>query len=224
MESKVLLADIGNTHIHIYDGKNVEHCKIEDAIERYAQQKIKYISVNHAYEEEIKSATLWINISPQIKLEGSYEGMGVDRRALCLSRDNGLLIDAGSAITVDYMKDSLYQGGYILPGLSAILKTYANISPALETTLNRDICLDKLPLTTRDGISYGIIAPIKALLEGENNANKIFFTGGDGAFLSTLFQDAIYDEKLLFQGMQKALESTTLDKDSIDVDHSPTKR
>ena len=204
----MLLADIGNTHIHIYDGKRVEHLKIDKAIKIYAQQEIQYISVNHAAEEMINSTTAWINVSSYMKLEGAYESMGVDRRALCLSRDDALFVDAGSAITVDCMRDGVYQGGYILAGISAMLKVYADISPALETTLNREISIDKLPLTTRDGISYGIIAPIKAVIEREPNSNKIFFTGGDGAFLSTLFQDAIYDEKLLFQGMQKALEST----------------
>ena len=89
---------------------------------------------------------------------------GVDRRALCLSRDNGIFVDAGSAITVDVMENGGYQGGFILPGIRAYLRCYADISPVLETEINETVDMAQLPLTTKDGISYGIIASIKALI------------------------------------------------------------
>ena len=48
--------------------------------------------------------------------------MGVDRRALCLSHENGIFVDAGSAITVDVVEEGRYQGGYIFPGFESPVK------------------------------------------------------------------------------------------------------
>ena len=202
---KVLLADIGNTHIHIFHDTSVEHLTYDDAIARYADKALYYISVKHQLEKRINGIKNWENISDKMLLQGSYETMGVDRKALCLSHADGVFVDAGSAITVDVMRDGIYQGGFILPGLRAYLKSYKDISPALETELNESLELNGLPLTTKDGISYGIIASIKALIDKHCHGQTLYFTGGDGAFLSRFFEDAVFDEGLVFDGMRKAL-------------------
>jgi type III pantothenate kinase len=203
--NKLLLADIGNTHFHIYDGQKVEHLTYKNAIEKYKESALYYISVKHQILSEIAALKNWKNISSLMKIEGEYETMGVDRKALCLSHQNGIFIDAGSAITVDVVKNGVYRGGYIFPGLKAMLKAYREISPALESELESKINLQRLPFTTKEQISYGIIASIKALIQMHSDEKTLYFTGGDGKFLSTLFQDAIYDETLVFQGMIKVL-------------------
>jgi len=200
-----LLADIGNSRIHIYDGKEVVHLLPDEAISRYAAQKLYYISVNHHLEARIQAKTLWENISERVHIDGEYETMGVDRRALCLSHDSGVFVDAGSAITVDVVEQGCYKGGYIFPGLWVMLKSYKEISPALEVVLETKIDLTRLPLTTKEQISYGIIASIKVLIEQYSKGKSIYFTGGDGKLLSTFFEHACYDETLVFQGMKQAL-------------------
>lgn len=107
------------------------------------------------------------------------------------------------------MEDGVYEGGFILPGLKAYLSSYASISEVLNTQLCDTLDLETLPTTTKEQISYGIIASIKALIEKHSNAQPLYLTGGDGAFLSTFFDDAHYDETLVFQGMQKALKVTS---------------
>jgi type III pantothenate kinase len=176
----MLLADIGNTHFHIYNGETVEHLSYEDAIDKYADENLCYISVKHHLEEKIEKIKSWKNISKEMILEGNYDTMGVDRKALCLSHKDGVFVDAGSAITVDVMKDGIYQGGYIFPGIKAMLESYRIISPVLDTDLNEMISLEQLPTTTKDGISYGIIASIKALIDKHAQMHKLYFTGGDG--------------------------------------------
>jgi len=42
----MLLADIGNTHFHIYDGCRVVHLAHHEAINKYRDKKLYYISVN----------------------------------------------------------------------------------------------------------------------------------------------------------------------------------
>jgi type III pantothenate kinase len=148
----------------------------------------------------------WIDISSRIKLKNSYKTMGIDRKAICLSYKNGIFVSAGTAITVDLVIDEIYQGGFILPGIKAYLESYANISPALKTELNPNISIDNLPKTTKDAISYGIIASIKTLIEKNQNNKQLYISGGDGELLSSFFDNAIFDESLIFQGMQTALK------------------
>ena len=204
--SSILLADIGNTHFHIYNGKTVEHLLYDDAIAKYNSEKLCYISVNHQLSKEIEQITNWKNISSLLRIKNEYDTMGVDRKALCLSHATGVFIDAGSAITVDVMEDGIYRGGYIFPGLKAMLKSYAGISSVLDVELNKKISLEHLPTTTKDGISYGIIASIKSLIDKHSHGSKLYFTGGDGKFLSTFFENSVYNELLVFDGMREALK------------------
>lgn len=206
----MLLADIGNTHFHIYDGKNVEHLLYADAMEKYSQEKLCYISVKHQLSEEIAGIQKWVNVSLAVHIEGEYETMGVDRRALCLSHKNGIFVDAGSAITVDVVEEGVYRGGYIFPGLKAMMKSYEGISASLATGLDTKIDMNHLPLTTKEQISYGIIASIKALIEKHSEGKTLYFTGGDGKLLSGYFENAIYDEMLVFTGLREALKDDEL--------------
>ena len=206
----MLLADIGNTHFHIYDGKSVVHLSYDEAVEKYRDKKLLYISVKHQLSSKIEQIKKWQNISKLIHIDNDYETMGVDRRALCLSRSNGLFIDAGSAITVDLVEDGKYMGGYIFPGLQVMLKSYKDISLALKTNLNKTISLEHLPTTTKDGISYGIIASIKALIDKHSHGTKLYFTGGDGEFLSTFFENSVYNELLVFEGIREALKDKNI--------------
>jgi type III pantothenate kinase len=208
MSNSILLADIGNSYFHIYNGTNVEHLPYEEAIRKYRDKTLYYISVKQQLDSTIQEIASWKNISSKMILEGAYETMGVDRQALCLSHDDGVFVDAGSAITVDVMENGTYMGGFIYPGLKAMIDTYAAISPALETRLNETISMQSLPTTTKDGISYGIIASIKALIEKHTDGKQLYFTGGDGKLLSSFFEGAIYDEMLVFDGMRKALKAT----------------
>ncbi len=205
----MILADIGNSNFHVYNGKEVEHLSYDEAIQKYVDKEVFYISVNHALEKKITEITNWKDISSFMKIKGEYLTMGVDRKALCLSHEDGIFIDAGSAITVDVVDTGKYEGGFILPGIQAYLESYRSISTVLETDLNKELSLERLPSTTKEQISYGIIASIKSLIEKHSDGKTLYFTGGDGAFLSTFFKDAHYDEILVFKGMQKALPTVT---------------
>lgn len=209
-KEKLLLADIGNTYFHIYTGSEIEHLSYEDAIAKYSKEALYYISVKEELDSIIKNIAPWKNISGYIKLEGAYRTMGVDRRALCLSYKSGIFVDAGSAITVDVVEEGVYQGGYIFPGLKAMLKCYEEISPSLATELDTKIDMNHLPLTTKEQISYGIIASIKALIEKHREGKILYFTGGDGKLLSGYFKNAIYNEMLVFTGLREALKDDKL--------------
>ncbi len=201
-----LLADIGNTHIHIYDGKKVLHLDIDEAIEHYRNKEIYYISVNSKINLQLEEKTLWKDISNEVHIIGEYDTMGVDRKAFCLSNDNGVFVDAGSAITVDIVENGIYKGGFIYPGIKAFLYSYRTISPALKIEFNNRIKLEeKLPTTTKEQISYTMILSLKLLIDKYSKNKIVYFTGGDGKFLSGYFDNSFYDEKLVFNGMINVL-------------------
>ena len=203
----MLLADIGNTRIHIYDGNKVVHLSHDDAIAQYAHQKLKYITVKHQLKEQLEALEHWEDVSDLMRIPNEYATMGIDRKALCLSHDNGIFVSAGSAITVDVVEEGSYQGGFLLPGFRAYIEAYASISPALATALNAKVSLTTLPTTTQDAISFGIIASVKALIEKYQGSKQLYISGGDGALLSSFFENAIFDETLIFQGMENVLIS-----------------
>ncbi len=202
----MLLADIGNTRVHIFDGQSILHFTHEEAIAQYHSVPLLYICVNHNIKSRLEYIAPWEDISSSLSIDGEYETMGVDRKALCLSHLNGIFIDAGSAITVDIVRNGVYQGGFILPGIKAYLESYKMISPALDIALNRECSLVSLPRTTKDSVSYGIIASIKAVIDNHKTDLPLYFTGGDGEWLSSLFPNSTFDELLVFKGMQKALK------------------
>ena len=202
----MLLADIGNSRVHIYNGDEVVHLSHKDAIEQYANQELKYITVKHQLKEKLDSLEKWENISELMQIEGQYSTMGIDRKALCLSHKTGIFVSAGSAITVDVVEEGKYLGGFLLPGLKAYIEAYASISPALKTELNVEVSLEALPKTTQDAISFGIISSIKTLIEKHQVDKQLYISGGDGKLLSQFFTNAIFDETLIFQGMKNAIK------------------
>jgi type III pantothenate kinase len=200
----MLLADIGNTRMHIYNGKEVIHLTHQDAIKKYSHKKLKYITVKHQLKEQLASIENWTDISKQIKIKNEYKTMGVDRKALCLSHRDGIFVSAGTAITVDVVENGVYRGGFLLLGLRAYIDAYATISPALKIELDREIDLDRLPIGTRESISYGILNSIQSVIDRHKNNKQLYITGGDGEFLSSFFEGAIFDERLIFLGMKRS--------------------
>ena len=119
---------------------------------------------------------------------------------------DGVVIDAGSAITVDVMDRGRHLGGWIWPGLRRTLEAYTEVSPKLAYDLNPDVSLDTLPLQTRNAISFGILAPICCLVERFREGRKVVVTGGDARIVAKTIPDARIDETVVFEGMKKMIK------------------
>lgn len=202
----MILADVGNRHAHIWNEGKIEHLLLVDAIEKYGKDKVYYINVSTAHAQTLAVLETWIDVEAWLSIEGEYEGMGIDRKALCHGHANAVLVDAGSAITVDKVEDGIYQGGCIVPGLHTYSKAYASISPILDVEIDPDVRLDVLPKSTQDSVSYGAVAPIVASIEKISQGLPVYCTGSDGARIAKYLDQAVYDEALLFQGMLKMIK------------------
>jgi len=48
-----------------------------------------------------------------------------------------------------------------------------------------------------------MINSIKTVIDRNKKSKQLYITGGDGEFLSSFFEGAIFDERLIFLGMQR---------------------
>jgi len=200
----MLLCDIGNTSYHFYDGVSEYKKSVQDFNAETITQKIYYISVNSSVNKKLTHLKNWIDLASYIPKSSYYETMGIDRIVACETVENGVIVDAGSAITVDVMRDGVFEGGFIYPGVKAMQKTYREISPALDYEFNYSLNTETLAKNSQDAISYGFLK----LLYGEvmSHSLPVILTGGDADKLHIFFKKAMINPHLLFNAMQKIIE------------------
>ena len=204
MEDYLTLCDIGNTSYHFLKGDLEYKKEVVSFDPASIDEDVYYISVNTVVDMKISDLSHWHDLRSTIPWSDYYETMGIDRIMACEAIEEGLIIDAGSAITVDLVTEGCFEGGFIYPGLATMQQSYRNISSRLDYSLNFELDLDKMPKNSRDAISYGILRTLYSEVMRHNK--QIYLTGGNAKALSQIFPEAIVDELLLFKGMKKMME------------------
>lgn len=207
----MILCDIGNSNVDMYHDGKIWTLTLNEFEQYSPKESVYFISVNEKFSTLLKEKKDYIDIEKYFVFDTIYQGMGIDRIAACSSVKDGIVVDAGSAITVDIMSNGMHLGGYILPGISAYQKCYESISVRLAHRINPNVILDALPQKTEDAISYGIIKSIRMMLEATCRDKTVYFTGGDGKFFSKFFKNSIYDRSLIFRSMLKTIADTKLE-------------
>ena len=153
----MILCDIGNTSYHFLDEDDHNYKEYVDKFDPSRMKKqIFYISVNVKEDQKLQHLDNWIDLSQYVDRQKYYPMMGIDRIVGCEAIEDGLIVDAGSAVTVDLMQKGEYKGGFIYPGVQKMAQTYQNISSALDYSFNFEVDLDKMAKNPQDSISYGI--------------------------------------------------------------------
>jgi len=210
----MILCDIGNTTFHFKNGKKMYRVFVDGKKDDFPKFKktVYYISVNDKATNKLKDIYKnCIDISKIYKFKTKYKGLGIDRQVVCSSVQNGIIIDAGSAVTVDIIKNGIHKGGFILPGLNALKVIYPKISKKLLFEFKNEVNLDKIPLKTNDAINYAILSaivdPIVKVYEKFNL--PLYFTGGDGKILYKSIENIpkIYEKDLIFKSMKKIIKN-----------------
>ena len=199
----MILCDIGNTNFSFDNGEKIS---VDSFDISSIDEKVYYISVNHYWEKRLEHEDNWINLRSKVNFEKYYESMGIDRIMCCEAEENAIIIDLGSAITVDVVRGGVHQGGYIYPGFSAMEKTYKNISPRLDVSLNFDLDLATMSKNTEDAISYGVISPLVSSIRALSDGLPVIITGGDADKLYSFIPHAKIDNELVFKGMKKIIK------------------
>lgn len=206
----MILSDIGNTSTKFFINNEIKNYFKDDEIPKF-NDEIFYISVNEKAEKKLLEKNPNAkDLSTFIDFKTLYKGMGIDRVVASSFQKDAVIIDAGSAITVDIIENFVHKGGYIFLGVDSFLKAYENISPALKidrSDFEKNINLDKIPLHTKDAIFFAllksIISPIIEICKDKN----IIFTGGDGEFLSSFFENSQYKKDLIFENMKRMIDA-----------------
>ncbi|MBQ2126405.1 MAG: type III pantothenate kinase, partial [Bacteroidaceae bacterium] len=157
-----------------------------------------------------------------LPLEINYrtpETLGSDRIAAAVgawyeaSGRNMLVIDAGSAITIDFIgKDGKYNGGNIAPGIKMRLKAlheYTDRLPLIE----KEGDTPALGYNTETAIRSGVINGICHEIDGYINEFMqkycdvlVFLTGGDEKPLKNRIKNRIFADKyLVAKGLNRIL-------------------
>jgi len=211
----MILCDIGNTTYHFKVDKKSFKVPTHESLNHLPIYKgsIYFISVNKkATKEFLKKYPNAINLKSLIKFKTAYEGMGIDRQVVCSNINNGIIVDLGSAITVDIMKNGKHKGGFIIPGIEAYKSIYPNISKKLLFNFEKNTNLDKIPLSTNDAINYAIFSAITLpiIKEYKKYKTKIYFTGGDKDLLKNYFLDipVKYKTNMIFNSMKKIIKES----------------
>jgi type III pantothenate kinase len=204
----MILCDIGNTTLDWYVNGSCSKQVIDNFNPSDHTEKIYYVSVNLKISSILKSFDNWYDITQLGDWSMYYPTMGIDRVMVCEAIRDGVIVDAGSAITVDVMQDGHYSGGFIALGLKSAQEAYAKLSPALSESFNFEVDLTIMAKNTPDAITVGFLAP---LIDKINSLGKpVYVTGGDSRVLSHLLCDAIVDDLLVFKGMIKLIEKGQL--------------
>lgn len=139
--------------------------------------------------------------------------MGVDRWLAVIAAYNSLrapciVIDAGSAITVDIVgENGCHQGGYIVPGFQKMLNSlYHETSQVKVSALIKP---DTAPgLSTQEAVSNGLYTMVSGVIDRATtwlaesaSAPQFIITGGDAPLLEELGIKCIRYENLVLDGL-----------------------
>jgi len=206
----MILCDIGNNKFHFWNDGRVSNIPVGESIKAFRDKKVYYASVNSSATKKLQENSNAIDLEPFVSFDTGYTDVGIDRVLACSTIDNGIVVDVGSAITIDVMQSGVHIGGCILPGLSCYEKIFPSISEKLNKKLSYGVRTDLLPTRTSDAMSYGVIQSIKLLITDISKNKNIYFTGGDGKFLSRLFNRSLFDGDMIFRGMRKVIKLNNL--------------
>ena len=126
-----------------------------------------------------------------------------------------IIVDAGTAVTVDYVsRDGRFCGGAILPGLSLgarALHSYTALLPLLGPEELRGESPAALGRNTqaamKSGLRWGLAGAVRELIakisaeKGSEGPPCLFLTGGDGSLLTETFPEARCFPSLAMHGL-----------------------
>jgi type III pantothenate kinase len=131
------------------------------------------------------------------------------------SREPSIIVDAGSAVTVDLVdRDGAFRGGAILPGLRLMaqaLHEHTALLPLID--IPREVPLlpgTSTPSAMAAGVFWAVAGGIKALFEeylDEWEDAQFFLTGGDAPFLKEAVDAPVIWPEMTLEGIRLTAEA-----------------
>ena len=234
-----LIIDIGNTatKLAIYDGNEkkaliradkLSQEELEKKLSAFKIENAIISSVKTTADELIDSLTAripyvhYLSFRSRLPFAIEYdtpETLGPDRIAavggayLYFPGAEILVIDAGTAITYDYLIGKTYKGGNISPGLGIRFKALNKFTGRLPLVAPSDIytfpgrnTIDAIVAGVLSGVIYEINEYIRTF-EKKYTQVKVVLTGGDGEYLKGKINHQVnYIPDLVIDGLNYILE------------------
>lgn len=210
-----LLLDVGNTNIKYawytenqqisdlqimrttLDGLSVLLCDAHSCYICCVQSNSILQAITDLCDEARVKYTHVTTQSEQFSITNAYSkpsNMGTDRWMAiiaggALSERNYLVVDAGTAITCDFVIDQEHKGGWIAPGLNMARQA---VVEKTKKVFDHEISLHNLQIgkDTPDCVAHGALAQLTGMLAQAkqimfeyDSKFDIFISGGDGALL-----------------------------------------
>lgn len=132
--------------------------------------------------------------------------LGADRLAAAVGatvlypESDIMIVDFGTAITIDYVENGRYKGGNISPGVTTRFRALADYTAKLPLCHPTDESLD-YGQTTIQAIEQGVMRGVEHEISGyaesfskKKSENRIIFTGGDAKYFVMRIKNAIFAE------------------------------
>lgn len=236
-----LVFDIGNssTKMALFNGeeivlslrtKDVSYKKLQELIIKYRREIKRAIISSTKPIPEFVPDLLSLNFPELVVLSADTklpfaidyttpETLGTDRIAAVAGvfhRFNGgdtLIIDAGSAITFDYLCDRRFVGGNISPGINIRLKSlhrYTSKLPLVFFSGNANTPGRNTDEAIEAGVIFGIVYEINEYIRTflvEHPGANIVLTGGDAVYLKDkLSFPVVFMPDVVITGLNYILE------------------
>jgi type III pantothenate kinase len=216
-----------NTLVDCFQTEVLTTQMIEDLLRQYAVSAGIVSSVGrmnklvyHLLKNRL-SAFCELNIKMPMPLQIDYktpETLGVDRIAAAVGawiqqpNSNILVIDMGTAITIDFVSQSgIYKGGNISPGMDLRFKALNHFTDKLPL-VNETGEIPALGYDTetaiRSGVIEGIVREIDSYIEEYKKEQPvfIFLTGGYAFYFENRLKNTIFaDGNLVLKGLNEIL-------------------
>jgi type III pantothenate kinase len=221
-----LIVDIGNSRIKVVvmAGDNIIDERVSQDVNRLWLNNIVdgYKEIDRAIISSTSNAggevAEWLRdrvdylllfepATTPVPIGNSYatpQTLGADRLAaavggVALFPDGDLMIvDFGTAITIDYVVDGAFVGGNISPGMTTRFRALADYTAKLPLCSPTDEVLTYGRTTNEaieQGVMQGITNEIEGYIEGflhEKSKKYIIFTGGDAKYFVKRIKNTIF--------------------------------
>ena len=236
-----LIVDIGNSRakIVVVEGANilyntVAECVSVDIVEglmaQYSGITHAIISTTRGDGESVKTllsgyigeVVLFTPATTPIPIANHYHTpntLGADRLAAAVGAwamypdSDIMVVDFGTAITIDYVVGGAFVGGNISPGVSTRFRSLNDYTACLPLCEPTEVVLE-YGRTTREAIEQGVMRGVEHEIRGyveafskENGKKRIIFTGGDAKYFVKRIKNTIFaDCEPVILGLTTSLE------------------
>ena len=158
-------------------------------------------------ERYIARVLLFSPATTPIPIKNGYhtpKTLGADRLAAAVGawamnpESNVMVVDFGTAITIDYVIDGEFRGGNISPGVTTRFRALADYTACLPLCEPTEEVLE-YGRTTIEAIEQGVMRGVEHEIRGyvepfsiENEKNRIIFTGGDAKYFVKRIKNTIF--------------------------------